>query len=125
MAKINHSFTMGGTPEQAQARFVTDIAPELHRKGEMSLYKQEPGHFAFSDGIVDPMALPAGHDAVDYSLLRRATSRRIRVDFDAELIGTKVTIRGRVEREIRGALDLLGEPGHWPDTSRSASVDSR
>jgi hypothetical protein len=112
---------MGGTPEQTQARFLADIAPELHRKAELLLYEEEPGHLSFSDGIVDSMALAANRDAADCSLLRRVTGSRIRVDLDAELTGTKVTIRGRVERQMRGALELLGEPGHWPDASVSGS----
>lgn len=42
-------------------------------------------------------------------------ARRITVGFGAELTGTRVSITGHAEREIRDAIDELGTPGHWPE----------
>lgn len=114
MAKIDHTFTMQATPEQAQAQFVTDIAPELHRKAQLALYKDEPGHLGFSDGIVDPNALNYGETGLDYALLRKVSSHRLAVDFDAELTGTKVTISGRVDARSAEPWSCSGSPGTGP-----------
>lgn len=105
---------MRGTPEQAQEQFVEDIAPELHRKAALALYKQEPGRLAFSDGIVDPVDL-AGNGGLDYALLRRASAHHLQVDFDAEAMGTMVRIHGHAGRDVRDAIELLGQAGHWPE----------
>jgi hypothetical protein len=116
MAKIDRSFTMQDTPERAQRRFVEDIAPELHRKADLALYKEEPGLLAFSDGIVDPMA--PRRDGLAYALLRRGSANRVKIVFESEGSGARVTITGRAAREIRDALDRLGQPGQWPDAGR-------
>jgi hypothetical protein len=57
VAKIERSFSKSVSPELAQEMFVRDIAPDLHRDQGFTLYEQEPGHLAFSDGVVDPFGL--------------------------------------------------------------------
>ncbi len=98
------------SPERAQEMFIRDIAPELHRAGAFSLYRQRPGSLAFSDGLVS-----AYEDGGLYSFLRRALSRRIKVSFQPDGAGTVVALNGGAGRNIRDALDRLGQPGHWPE----------
>jgi hypothetical protein len=116
MAKIDRSFTTQDTPERAQRRFVEDIAPELHRKAELALHKEAVGLLAFSDGIVDPTT--PRRDGLAYALLRRGSANRVKVVFECEGNGARVTITGRAARGIRDALDRLGQPGQWPDAGR-------
>ncbi|MCW3033386.1 MAG: hypothetical protein QOK19_787 [Solirubrobacteraceae bacterium] len=52
-----------------------------------------------------------------YSLLRRWTSRRLKVDFAPTADGTRVTLTGSAGRPLRDALARLGTPGHWPETA--------
>jgi hypothetical protein len=117
MAKIDHSFSMPAAPEQAQESFLNDVGPQLHKVAGFSLYEQKPGHLAFSDGIVEPTIYSGVQDEADYAGLRRLTARRIKIDFAATPTGTTVTITGHAQREIRDALDRLGEPGHWPNAA--------
>jgi hypothetical protein len=90
-------------PTQAQAMFVTDIAPELHKLRGFSLYKDVPGMLAFGDGRNLSGGEPgvAGEPAL---WMRRLSERRIRVSFTAEPPGTRVTLRGGAERDVRDAL---------------------
>jgi hypothetical protein len=119
VAKVDHTFLMSQAPEQAQAMFVDEIAPELHRKAELGMCKDEPGHVLFNDGIVDPDNLPItrSNDAELYSALREVSGHHLHVDFEPEGSGTKVRVHGHVERKLREALDLFGQPGRWPETS--------
>ncbi len=162
MARISHSFTMGVAPAQAEAMFVRDIAPELHRDRGFSLERQAPGRLVFSDGVVDPGQVFDAEEAATeetdadarsadapslvadseappttkaatlrpsrganmpvaksrfYGALRRLTGRQINVDFEAEPTGTRVTLSGSAQRDIRDALSRLGQPGHWPATA--------
>ncbi len=98
--------------------FVDEIAPELHKKAELAMCKDEPGHVLFNDGIVDPIDLPIrrSDDTELYSALREITGHHLHVDFEAEGSGTRVRIHGHVEREIRDGIDLFGQPGRWPET---------
>jgi hypothetical protein len=117
VAKIDHTFSMAETPEQAQAMFVRDIGSELHRAGEFVLCKEDAGRLVYSDGIVDPIAF-AGRDSGDYAMLRKLTAHLITVAFSAELTGTTVSVSGHAERDIREAISRLGGPGHWPAIAR-------
>ncbi|MGO9763832.1 MAG: hypothetical protein ACLP1Q_21480 [Solirubrobacteraceae bacterium] len=119
MAKVDHTFLMQQPPEQAQAMFVDEIAPELHKKADLAMYKDEPGHVLFNDGIVDPAELVGGgrsNDTELYSVLREVSGHHLHVDFEAEGSGTRVRIHGHVERKLRDGIDLFGEPGRWPET---------
>jgi hypothetical protein len=115
MAKVDHTFVMSEAPEQAQAMFVAEIVPELHRKAELAMCDDEPGHVLFSDGIVDPVILRGGKDAGLYSVLREISGHHLHVDFEPEGVGTKVRIHGRVERKVRDGIELFGQPGRWPE----------
>jgi hypothetical protein len=158
VARVNSSFTMSVAPEQAQAMFVRDIAPDLHKDAELTLLEERPGALEFEPVSVsgaqafdmveaaDPDVV--GHEEEDeepavtraqssssstifpygfgragrrnapvYSLLRRWTSRRLKVRFALGADGTLVTLTGSVERRLRDALGRLGTPGHWPATA--------
>jgi hypothetical protein len=105
---------MRESPERAQARFLEEIAPELHRKADFAVCAERPGRLGLSDGVIAPLRV-ANRGAGDYEGLRIILARRIRVDFEGEGIGTRVTVRGHVQREVRRALEQLGQPGYWPD----------
>jgi hypothetical protein len=112
LARINHSFSMSMEPAQAQEMFVRDLAPELHKAAGFSLYKNKPGELAFGD----ERDLSTGSSRSEVSgWMRRLAERRIRVTFAAEPPGTRVTLKGGIERDVRRMLLKLGEPGHWPD----------
>ena len=49
MARVHNTFTVALPPEQAQALFVRDILPDLHRDGRFTLYREGPGELRFSD----------------------------------------------------------------------------
>jgi hypothetical protein len=131
MAKVDHTFTMEQAPEQAQRRFVDEIASELHKKAGLAMCKDEPGHVMFNDGIVDPDDLVEGapmndtglhlggarmnNDAELYSGLRELTGHRLYVDFEPEGSGSRVKIHGHVERKVRDGIDPFGQPGRWPE----------
>jgi hypothetical protein len=118
VARINRTFTMQETSEQAQARFAEEIGSVLHRAGGFRLYMRQPGHLAYSDGIRDPLAF-AGADGVEYSLLRRMLAHRIKVDFRREGTRTKVTVEDRA-RGSRAVMKMLGQPGQWPEAKDRA-----
>jgi hypothetical protein len=128
------------SPEQAQGRFVGDIGPELHQKAGFVLLREKPGHLVFSDGVRDAVPFAdrtgpdrtgldhslaretsvfVGRDGGEYSLLRGLLAHRIKVDFEADGSGTRVAVRGAAARDIRHAIDLLGQPGHWPEMGGS------
>ena len=158
VARVNASFTMDMPPEQAQAMFVRDLLPDLHKDGGFVLYEERPGRLELSKGVVEdsPHSLAelsdpdvAGHpeeveepelkraepgaptvafqDAPGgrrgapgppvYSDVRRWISRRLDIEFAPEGTGTRVTLKGHAERDVRDALGRLGSPGHWPATA--------
>jgi hypothetical protein len=86
VAKVDHTFVMELAPEQAQAMFLEEIAPELHRKAELAMCRDEPGHVLFNDGIVDTNDLPVTRsaDAELYSALREVSGHHLHVDFEPE-----------------------------------------
>ncbi len=52
-----------------------------------------------------------------YAGLRRFSSRKLTLTFDAEEGRTRVRIVGSAERRVRDALTRLGRPGQWPETA--------
>lgn len=140
MARIDRSFSLDRPPEQAQAMFVRDIAPELARDRDFGIVRERPGELIFSqraaadslqleedleepveehrDAIADAGApgwrFNAFHGADD---LAGALPRHIRVEFTGEGTGTRVHVHGHVERDVCHALEKLGTPQHWPETA--------
>jgi hypothetical protein len=49
VARVHNSFEMGVAPEQAQAMFVRDLIPDLHRDGRFTTYREAPGQLRLSD----------------------------------------------------------------------------
>jgi hypothetical protein len=47
VARVNRSFTMNVAPEQAQAMFVRDLVPDLHRDAGLALLDERPGALEF------------------------------------------------------------------------------
>lgn len=114
MAKIRCTFSTRGTPEQTQAWFVRDVAPELHRIGGFGLDKEMRGCLFFSDRPTEPVAF-AGGDGLDYGLLGSTFPHRLRVTFSSNEDGTKVIVHGRAVREIRDQIhNLLRRDEYWP-----------
>ncbi len=106
-------------PARAQAMFVRDIAPALHRLRGFSLYENVPGRLAFGDGRDLPVAEVGVLGPPRW--MRRISERRITVTFTAEATGTRVIVKGGAERDARDALQQLGEPGRWPENAPSWS----
>jgi hypothetical protein len=106
MTKVDYTYMVSGTPDQAQARFLRDVAPELRRTGDFGLDMEKPGHLLFSNRPEDPFAF-AGGDGLDYSLLSCVFPQRIRVDFDLAETGTRIAIHGRAARIACKALESL------------------
>jgi hypothetical protein len=52
-----------------------------------------------------------------YAGLRRLSSRKLTISFNAEEGRTRVRIVGSAERRVRDALRRLGRPGQWPETA--------
>lgn len=114
MAHIDRTFTISEAVALAQESFKEDVGPYLHRVAELALYKDEPGRLGYSDGIRDPSEFP-GQDGGIYTGLRMITAHRLHVVFQVAVLGTEVSLSGSLpSREVRDALSLLGNPGHWP-----------
>jgi hypothetical protein len=109
MAKVKRTFMLSLSPEQAQQQFVEHVVPSLHRLGDFVRSHEEPGLIAFTDGIRDPVDFPNSGGG-DYVLLRRMTAHRLKVTFEAEGVGTRVSIRGGATRDVRRAINRLGMP---------------
>jgi hypothetical protein len=113
--RINHSFSLSDAPEQAQAWFIREIAPELQRIGGFGLDKEKPGLLLFTDRPADPVAFSGG-DGMDYSLLSSVFPRRIHVDFAQDVSGTRIAVRGTVGRDMRESVgNLLPRAKYWSE----------
>ena len=121
MAKVELSFMMPVSPDEALAMFVRDIVPELHSKGGLVLFRQEPRRLILSAVVrlVDGAPIYLGYARYRTGFLRRTPwgEDHLRVDFAEDPIGTRVDMSGRVIHEIRDALKPLGTPNHWPETA--------
>jgi hypothetical protein len=117
VARLNHTFTISVPPEQAKEEFQEEIGPDLRRDGGFQIAHDGSRRLVYSDGIVSPEPAPLGGYPTNwntYARLRRLLARRITVEFVPEGAGTKVSLRGSVERGICTGLEELGSPGHWP-----------
>lgn len=95
-----------------------DIGPGLRRQGDYRLALEESRRLLYSDGLVPSEPAPLGGSGDDwntYAKLRRLLARRITVEFVPQGAGTRVSLSGRVERELCAALCRLGAPGQWPE----------
>lgn len=118
--RVDHEFTMHVQPAAAQAMFVRDIAPGLHRLRGFSVYRDEPGELALGDGrelATYSVGERGGAVQGPGRIMRRLTERRIHVRFEALPEGTRVRVRGGAEADVRKALGSLGQPGQWPETA--------
>lgn len=112
MATIERSFSMQEAPEEAQARFVNELGPALHRMGFL-LQAEEPGHLDFRVRFMGGWLFLNIWTAM-FWLSRKVLGHHIEVDFDPDDSGTKVTLYGRTGGDIRGDINVLGRRGHWP-----------
>jgi hypothetical protein len=127
MAKVDRSFHMDETPEQAQRRFEEEIGWELHKDEGFAAVRELPGEIDYSDGVVDeqsderafPAARGRGESAAAYGGLRELLARRIKVELTPDGAGTLVRIHGHAEGRLRDAIELLGTHGHWPELRRT------
>ena len=139
MPHVDRSFHMEEPPAEAQRRFEEEVGWELHRDEGYALVREEPGRLRYSDGIVDDLSDeeafelrdPSAFDTYErevtprsgtegaYAGLRDLLARHIKVELTAEGTGTHVHIHGRAEGRLRDAIELLGEPGHWPQIRMS------
>ena len=93
-----------------------DLAGHLEEIDEPELKRAEPG--APADAFQDAPGGRRGPPGPPvYSDVRRWISRRLDVEFAPEGTGTRVTLKGHAERDVRDALDRLGSTGHWPATA--------
>jgi hypothetical protein len=118
VAKLDHTFKMPVPPPQAKEQFQIDIGPGLRHEGGFRLAQDESRRLLYSDGVVASEPAPLGESPDDwntYARLRRLLARRIKVEFAPEGAGTRVSLRGRAERDICAALCKLGSPGQWPE----------
>jgi uncharacterized protein YndB with AHSA1/START domain len=121
MARVKRTFEMQVAPETAQAMFVRDITPDMHRVRGFVLVHEEPGHLVYSDDLPDPIdtigAQDQRLDALPYLAGPLSRGRHVRVAFTSTTTGTSVEISGHAERDLHDALERLGTPGHWPETA--------
>jgi hypothetical protein len=118
VARLNHTFTISVPPQEAKEQFQGEIGPALRRDGGFRLAYDESRRLVYSDGVVSSEPALLGRDPTDwntYAKLRRLLARRITVEFVTEGAGTRVSLRGSVERGIRAGLEKLGTTGHWPE----------
>ena len=118
MAKLDHTFSVPLPLQQAKEQFQMDIGPGLRREGGFRVAQDESRRLVYSDGVVPSEPAPLGGSPDDwntYARLRRLLARRIEVEFAPEGARTRVSLCGRAERDICGALNELGSPGHWPE----------
>jgi hypothetical protein len=113
MATFEQTFTMQEAPEEAQARFVIELGPALHRMGFL-LQAEEPGHLDFRVRYMGGLLFLSIWTAM-FWLSRKALGHHIEVDFDPDDSGTKVTLSGRTGGDVRGDINVLGRRGHWPE----------
>jgi len=52
VARVRYSFTMDMAPEQAQALFVRDLVPDLHKDAGFVLVEERAGALGFSKGVL-------------------------------------------------------------------------
>lgn len=116
MARVKRTIYAPYELPQAQRLFVDDFAPVLLRLGGFVRTQERPGYVALSDGIRDPADFASGGG--DYVLLRRLTAHRLKVSFIADGSGTRITISGGASRDVRQAIDRLGD-----QLRRKAAVD--
>jgi catechol 2,3-dioxygenase-like lactoylglutathione lyase family enzyme len=137
---------MGEPPTQALARFRDELGPELHRKTGFGLHKEAPNSLLYMDGLYDAsptdagedldrdLGLPGeGEDEATYDIplglrtgigsfgsqdgLGEIGAHHLRVEFTPQADGTLVHVHGHAPRDLRHAIDLLGQPGQWPQRS--------
>ena len=60
--------------------------------------------------------LPIGSGVIPLGVELLA-SHRLKVSFQAEGSGTRVTIRGSAHEDVRTGLERLGTAAHWPQTA--------
>lgn len=110
MAKLKHIFSMECSPDDAQAMFVSHIAPEISRSTQIPLLREESGRLTFA-------TVGTGGSITRVVPKRRLWGPHIEVTFESDILGTKVTLRGSCEQSVRAALEQLGSQGHWPETA--------
>jgi hypothetical protein len=118
VAKLDHTFSIPLPLQQAKEQFQMDIGPGLRREGSFRVAQDESRRLMYSDGVVPLEPAPLGRSPGDwntYARLRRLLARRIEVEFAPEAAGTRVTLRGKAERDICAALGKLGGVGQWPE----------
>jgi hypothetical protein len=118
VAKLDHAFSTPLPPQEAKEQFQMDIGPGLRREGGFRVAQDESRRLLYSDGVVSLEPAPLGGSLDDwnsYARLRRLFARRIEVEFAPEGAGTRVSLRGKAERDICAALSKLGSPGQWPE----------
>ena len=104
---------MSDAPEEAQARFRSEIGPALHRMG-FRLEDEQTGHLVYGVRYMGGK-LFFGWVTVSLWLLRKLIRHRVEVDFDPNASGAKIELYGRTSRGVRDLINLLGRRGHWPE----------
>jgi hypothetical protein len=122
VAKVNRSFTMAMTPDQAQEIFMRDLIPDLHKDGQFAIYEERPGHIGLSDGLIDPNAVFNAREAADPDIAEGpggAADEPVQTDVMRRgSLGISRRSGGRAERK---QVPVYSKLRLW--TSRRLSVD--
>jgi hypothetical protein len=111
VARVKGNFTMEVAPEQAQAMFVRDIAPDLAKDAELALFKERPGSLEFVPRVdagnqdFDPVAIAdpdvVGHGEEDEEPDVRRQGSRAESTIFTTAPGRVVGNRASVFSELR------------------------
>ncbi len=89
---------------------------EMADPDELEAHDEEAGEPALADvlrrGSDAEQPTDGGHGPLAIELL---ASHRLKVAFEPEGSGTRVTIRGSAHEDVRTGLERLGTDHHWPE----------
>jgi hypothetical protein len=119
---------VGAGPETLAEEEAVPAPAEDEPAGELESLRHGPddGRFAAASPLGGPLPLDREGNPEDpllgpipggFTEPERLLARRIHVEFTPHEAGTLVHVHGHCEHDIRRGLELLGTPGHWPETA--------
>jgi hypothetical protein len=118
VARVHRTFTVALPPERAQELFTRDILPDAD-PDEFEAHDEEAGEPVLADVLrrgtdAETAASVGDHASPSFEL---AASHRLKVTFEPDGGGTKLTIKGSSHDDVRKGLEQLGTHAHWPETA--------